>query len=98
MGVVTTSGTFLAQYPVPGTSSQDKGAAGIALGADGRLYFTAGLGSAIGWIEPGGGYGFYPPIPSAGAQPSSITVGPDHNLWFTEDRANKVGCVAPLHH
>ena len=34
VGVVTTSGTFLAQYPVPVTCSQDKGAAGIALGAD----------------------------------------------------------------
>lgn len=98
VGVVTTSGTFAAQYPVPGTSPQDKGPAGIALGPDGRLYFTEGLGSAIGWIVPGGGLGFYAPIPSAGAQPSSITLGPDHNIWFTEDFANKIGCIAPLHH
>jgi Cation efflux family len=40
----------------------------------------------------------YDPIPSAGAQPRTITVGPDGNLWFTEDYANKVGCLAPLHH
>jgi uncharacterized repeat protein (TIGR01451 family) len=35
------------------------------------------------------------PIPTAGSEPSSITAGPDANLWFTEDGANNIGQINP---
>lgn len=34
------------------------------------------------------------PLPTPGGSPGDITVGPDHNLWFTEDYANKIGRIS----
>jgi streptogramin lyase len=97
IGVLTLSGTFVAQYPVQGPNSQNQDAAGITLGPDGRVYFTARTSNSIGYIVPEGEHGAVP-IPSARALPSTIIVGPDGNLWFTEDAANKVACLAPQPH
>jgi hypothetical protein len=33
------------------------------------------------------------PIPTAGSQPSGITVGPDGALWFTETSGNNIGRI-----
>src|SRR6516165_849385 len=41
------------------------------------------------------------PVPTAGANPFGITVGPDGNVWFTENYispANKVGMINPTTH
>jgi streptogramin lyase len=97
IGVLTPSGTFVAQYPVPGPNAQNQDAAGITLGPDGRVYFTGRTSNSIGYIVPPGDHGAFP-IPSARALPSTIVVGPDGNLWFTEDSANKVACLAPQPH
>src|SRR5438046_10153822 len=35
----------------------------------------------------------FPTALAAGAAPSQITTGPDGNLWFTENGANKNGAV-----
>jgi streptogramin lyase len=35
------------------------------------------------------------PTPTAQAGPSSLTLGPDGNLWFTESLANKIGRITP---
>src|SRR5512143_2505470 len=35
------------------------------------------------------------PIPTAGAVPCGIAVGPDGNLWFTECVGNQIGRVTP---
>ena len=32
---------------------------------------------------------------TAGAHPSEITVGPDGNLWFTEEDGNRIGRITP---
>ena len=34
-------------------------------------------------------------IPTAGAVPAQIVTGPDNNLWFTEETANRIGRLAP---
>src|SRR5207245_11434516 len=38
-----------------------------------------------------------PPLPARTplSGPDSITVGPDGNLWFTEDSGNKIGRITP---
>lgn len=33
--------------------------------------------------------------PGRSAQPVSMTVGPDHNLWFTENTGLKIGTITP---
>lgn len=35
------------------------------------------------------------PIPTANSIPKGITAGPDGNLWFTEDSADKIGRITP---
>ena len=35
------------------------------------------------------------PIPAANSSPNGITVGPDGNLWFTENTGNKIGRITP---
>ena len=35
------------------------------------------------------------PIPSSDSQPISITVGPDGNLWFTEQNRSQVARITP---
>jgi streptogramin lyase len=35
------------------------------------------------------------PIPTAASYPTSITAGPDGNVWFTEQAANQIGRITP---
>ncbi len=49
--------------------------------------------NAIGRITTGGIITNHFPVPTPGAEPSDITLGPDKNLWFTEFLANKIGRV-----
>jgi uncharacterized repeat protein (TIGR01451 family) len=35
------------------------------------------------------------PTPTAGADPTVITPGPDGNVWFTETQASKIGRITP---
>jgi virginiamycin B lyase len=38
------------------------------------------------------------PVPTASSGPFQIAVGPDGNLWFTENRGNKIGEINPTTH
>ena len=38
------------------------------------------------------------PVPTANADPSGITAGPDGNLWFTELTVGKIGMINPTTH
>jgi streptogramin lyase len=31
------------------------------------------------------------PVPTAGAFPVGVALGPDANIWFTENAANQIG-------
>ena len=35
------------------------------------------------------------PVPTPQSYLTAITVGPDHNLWFTEYNGNKIGRITP---
>ena len=84
---------------------------GITAGPDGDLWFTEtiigpkvinspGPSGQIGRITPAGKISTYR-LPSGGV-PSHITLGPDHNIWFSEEVAankslpvNKIGRITP---
>jgi len=70
------------EFEIPTANS---GPWGIALGADGNLWFTERDGNRIGRITPAGVITEFP-VPSTNPRPFDITPGPDGNLWFTEDR------------
>src|ERR1700736_1634641 len=82
------------------------GPVGVTAGPDGNLWFTEFTVDKIGRITPGGSITeFVLPAaqlpagsPSAAPAPkgvTEITVGPDSNLWFTEQNANQIGRITP---
>jgi virginiamycin B lyase len=66
---------------------------GVAVGADGNLWWTA-LESGVIWATNAKGSVVHRyTIPTRGAQPWGIVSGPDAALWFTESGAGKIGRV-----
>lgn len=89
------------QYPLTTLLSNPRG---IAEGPDGNMWFAEFGNNAIGCIsivatnpacpQSGG----QPKItefsvPTSGSKPRGITVGSDHNLWFTEQSGNNIGKI-----
>lgn len=89
IGRVDTSGNSVV-YDVWGSTCcyfADDGPFGIAAGADGALWFTAGRD--VGRIET---IGFAMPManPGSGFAGAMIAAGPDGNLWFTDGTGNQI--------
>ncbi len=78
----------IVEYAIPTPAS---GAASIARGPDGDLWFTENTAGKIGRITPTGAVTEFS-LP-AGAKPQSITAGPDRNLWFTDKGTNAIGRI-----
>jgi streptogramin lyase len=81
------------------------GPRGITKGPDGNMWFTEHGADRIGRITPDGtitefSAGITPPSGPAAADfrdaaPHSIVTGPDGNLWFTEQTADRIGRITP---
>ena len=71
----------IAQYPVP---SPGELPTSIITGPDGNLWFTEGLGSEIGMINPSTHVVTHFALPENFMLVSRMTVGPDGNIWFTD--------------
>ena len=79
---------------------------GITNGPDGNLWFTEQqpvARSACAERKNRGHQSHDPrdlriPLPTPNSLPSDITVGPDGNLWFTEQGANKIASINPTTH
>lgn len=65
---------------------------GVALGADGAVWFTEGPTNRIGRIATDGGISEFA-VPTPLSLPAYITSGQAHDLWFTEEFANKVARI-----
>jgi streptogramin lyase len=91
IGVVTTSGTFLHEYPTTTAGSRP---GGITLGPDGNLWFaeTDATANRIAKITPAGAITEYP-VTTANAQPLNVAVGADGLVWFSESNSS-VSAVA----
>jgi virginiamycin B lyase len=75
--------THTPRTPGPGTF-------GIAVGPDGKLWFTNQAANRIGMLATDGAFG--PELMlTAGSSPRFITSGPDGNVWFTETSGNRIG-------
>lgn len=75
-----------ATHPVPSPSGTFTNR--VVLGLDGNLWFTHA--NNIARMKADGTLTEYP-VPTANAQPSSISVGGDGNIWFAEYQAKKLG-------
>jgi streptogramin lyase len=88
---ISTSGTVLNEYQVPGN---DPSPSAITIDSSGNIWFSEkGLGTnQIGELNPStGGFTMYN-LPS-GATIYGITVGPDGNIWFTDDANKAIGVL-----
>src|SRR4029079_8551110 len=67
--------------------------AGIAVGPDGRIWYTDRFQNKIGACSPEDGACVDFTVPTAASDPTRIAAGKDGNLWFTERAANKIGRI-----
>ena len=70
--------------------TQDSHPGGVAMGADGGVWFTELATNAIGRLLAGAITTF--PLPQTG-EPIAIVSGPDGALWFTEYSGNRIGRI-----
>jgi sugar lactone lactonase YvrE len=63
----------------------------IAVGRDGRLWFTEPGSDGVGAITTGGKVTEYRSGITTDSHPNGIATGPDGNVWFTEPDADQVG-------
>jgi streptogramin lyase len=89
IGRITTAGV-VTEFPLPG--SRCGGAAYIAAGPDGNLWFTEFCDTRIGRITTAGVVTEFS-IPTSGSGPLGIAAGPDGNLWFTLLAGNRIGRI-----
>jgi streptogramin lyase len=83
------------EYPLPSGSLSTSG---ITVGADGELWFGAGLSSATRTIDrmtTDGVVTAYP-VTTFEADPHGFVTGPDGNVWFTEYGISQIGRITPL--
>ena len=73
---------------------QGTGGAGLAVAADGAVWFSAQFSGALGRVSPAGGISFFR-FPSQGAQPLSVAVQPDGTAWAADLSGDRLGRVAP---
>lgn len=86
VGRITTAGAITLFSVQPGTAP----APGITTGLDGNLWYSASASPSDGRIQrmsPTGVVNGDFPIPTPFSDPSRLVVGPDGNIWFTEQGA-----------
>jgi virginiamycin B lyase len=76
-------------YPVP---TPNAGLFGIALGPDGKVWFTELSGNKIGRLSVTDGITEFP-IPTLASGPYAIASAKDGRLYFTEFNGNKIGAI-----
>ncbi len=84
-------GTFFSEYRLP---SREARVGGMALGADGNLWFTMSNLGSIGRAMPGGIVSEFP-LSATNSRPSGITAGADGGVWFTDPGTDTIGRVDP---
>jgi virginiamycin B lyase len=67
----------------------------VAVGADGRVWFTDRMAHVIGVFDPVRESFTAYATPTARSAPYGIVAGPDGALWFAESRAGRLGRLDP---
>ena len=80
----------LTSYDVP-----PGGVHGVAVAADGGVWFTQRNDGAIGHLDPVDGSVDVTPLDDLTSMPTEITVGADGSIWFTLQAGNAIGRLIP---
>ena len=67
----------------------------VAVGPDGRVWFTLPLSNKIGVYDPSNGSVAKWTVPTTGAAPWDLAVDPQGKVWFTEKMASKIASFDP---
>ena len=89
IGAMTTSGIF-SEFA---TKKSVDGPQLIAERGDGTMWYTGSTGDDLGYQSESGGSPESVPVPTMGADPTGIAVGPQGLLYFTEFESGKVGSL-----
>gem|GEM_PF-1692987 len=84
-----------AESPLP---SKDAGAAAIAVGPEGNIWFTEDETSRIGVINPFTHASSDFPTATPKANPAGIALGPEGDLWYAEYGVDRIGVIDPVTH
>jgi streptogramin lyase len=103
IGMINPATHAITEFPVPTANANLEG---ISAGPDGNLWFTEvdynnttqTYYGQIGEINPATHAIAEFPAPITNALLSTITAGPDGNLWFTEGGGNNIGMINPATH
>lgn len=80
------TGVVLNTYPLTGSMTPDA----LVQGIDGNFYFSDPKANRIGqFIVHSKSLHFYP-IPTANSEPTDMTLGSDHEIYFVETLGNKI--------
>ncbi|MFO0950551.1 MAG: MBG domain-containing protein [Isosphaeraceae bacterium] len=60
------------------------------------LFFLQSGANQIGWADPTTHFTTQIAFPTANSGPAKMVYGPDHNLWITEQNANKLAVFDPV--
>ncbi len=82
----------LTPYPVPTPDSMPHG---IAVGADGVVWFTERTAGKVASFDPTSGAFDETDLPDPTAEPTAIAVGADGSAWFTLQAGNAIGRLVP---
>ncbi len=82
----------ITEFDIPTPNSEPLG---IAIGADGNIWFSEHNGNKIAKMSPAGTVLAEYTIPTPNSHVNGITLGPDGNIWFVEPTADKAGYVTP---
>jgi virginiamycin B lyase len=97
IGQIVPSSGVITRFEIPTANASATGLAfGPGPGGTTLLWFAeaAPAVSAIAAMSTGGDFSLVTPIPiTSGGIPTWLTLGPDNNIWFTEQNANKIGVV-----
>jgi virginiamycin B lyase len=89
IGRITPAGTGLVEFPTP---TERSGPTGIAVVADGNLWFTENTGHRIGRITPTGSIKEFK-TGAPHAAPVGITRGPGGTIWFADYGTDHIGSI-----
>jgi streptogramin lyase len=81
-GTTCPTGCQVTRFPV-GSSATGIGLSGLAVGADGNLWFAEQNTNKIGRMLPDGAVTEWT-VPTVNAAPRGLIAGPDGNLWFMD--------------
>ncbi|MEV5569304.1 hypothetical protein AB0L06_04585 [Spirillospora sp. NPDC052269] len=81
------------KFDVPGSTLGMPALSDIAIGADGKVWFTEPSVGKVGYVDPATGSVNQISPPTPDSKPTGMLTGPDGRIWFAETAASNIGAI-----